>query len=83
MNDDKDIYTPIDCGDYSRYEVAIMHREKLQLTWRDNDGLEHIDTIMPEDLQTRHHKEYLIAKSSDGKKLQIRLDRIHRISSNK
>jgi Rho-binding antiterminator len=71
-----DNYTPIPCGLYSEYEVAIMHREVLRLHWRDDDGMDHIDRVMPSDLQTRNHCEYLIAEDSAGGSLEIRLDRI-------
>lgn len=69
-------YRPIPCALYSQYEVAIMHREQLRLHWRDAEGLDHIDRVMPRDLQTRDHCEYLIAENGEGQELQIRLDRI-------
>ena len=80
MSDDEDKgsddYTPIPCGLYSEYEVAIMHRETLRLHWRDERGMDHIDRVIPQDLQTRNHCEYLIAEDSTGGTLAIRLDRI-------
>ena len=78
-DDDKggDEYQPIACGLYSEYEVAIMHRETLRLRWRDSEGMDHIDRVVPTDLQTRNHCEYLIATDcADGSHLEIRLDRI-------
>jgi Rho-binding antiterminator len=81
MNDHKnpagsDGYSPIACGLYSEYEVAILHRQTLCLHWRDDEGAGHIERIVPTDLQTRNHGEYLIAISTGGATLQIRLDRI-------
>ena len=81
MSDDgdngSDDYKPIACGLYSEYEVAIMHRETLRLHWRDNTGMDHIDRVVPSDLQTRNHCEYLIASDcADGSQLEIRLDHI-------
>ena len=81
MSDDDDKggegYTPIPCGLYSEYEVAIMHRETLRLRWRDGAGMDHIDRVVPTDLQTHHHCEYLIATDcADGSRLELRLDRI-------
>lgn len=78
MSDDgDDDYRPIDCGLYSEYEVAIMHCETLRLRWRDSKGMDHIDRVVPTDLQTRNHCEYLIATDcADDSRLDIRLDRI-------
>ena len=78
-DDDKgnDDYTPIACGLFSEYEVAIMHGEILRLHWRDASGMDHIDRVLPLDLQTREHCEYLMAEDcADGSRLEIRLDRI-------
>ncbi len=77
MSDD-DNYTPIDCGVYSEYEVAIMHRRRLRLHWQDESGTDHIESVMPQDLETRDKCEYLIAQRQDGSTLQLRLDRILR-----
>ena len=75
-DDDGSDYTPIPCGLYSEYEVAILHRDILRLRWRDESGMDHIDRVTPTDLLTRDHCEYLIAENSEGKVLEIRLDRI-------
>lgn len=75
MSDDDD-YTPIECGLYSEYEVAILHQIVLKLHWRDAQGMDHIDRVKPLDLQTRNHCEYLVAQDSEGNRREIRLDRI-------
>lgn len=77
MSDD-DNYTPIDCGVYSEYEMAIMHRRRMRLHWQGQDGIDHIENVMPQDLQTRDKCEYLIAERQDGSTLQLRLDHILR-----
>ena len=69
-------YTPIDCERYSDYELAIMHRQRLRIRWRDADDVTHVEILLPRDLQTRHGEEFLIAENSAGKPLEIRLDRI-------
>ncbi|BAZ92464.1 transcriptional antiterminator [Thiohalobacter thiocyanaticus] len=71
-----DHYTPIDCGLYSNFELAILRGWRLQVTWQDNSGLDHIELLRPRDLQTRDHAEYLIAERGDGERIEIRLDRI-------
>ncbi len=67
-------YQPIDCDLYSEYESAIVLRQRMQLAWRGDDGLLHLETVTPVDLQTRARAEYLLV--SDAR--QIRLDRILR-----
>ncbi len=79
MSDD---YKPIDCGLYSQYEVAIMHREKLKLSWTDDNGLTHLEVITPTDLKIIEGAEYLIGEHADGSQLEIRLDRIDDAHSN-
>ena len=69
-------YHPIDCALYSRYEVAIMHRERLRVCWRDPDGFTHLEILQPKDLQTRSGAEYLIAMGADSRRLELRLDHI-------
>ena len=71
MSDD---YKPIDCGLYSQYEVAIMHREKLKLSWQDDSGLTHLEVITPLDLKIIDSAEYLIGKNAEDEQLIIRLD---------
>jgi transcriptional antiterminator Rof (Rho-off) len=71
-------YTPVDCGSYARYELAILRRHRLRLTWRDPAGLTRIETVRPLDLQTRAGEEFLLIEDSAGRKARIRLDRIAR-----
>ncbi len=69
-------YTPIDCDQYSEYELAIMRKWKLRIAWQDTAGLSHIETLMPLDLQTRQGEEFLIATTMHGARIEIRLDQI-------
>jgi Rho-binding antiterminator len=75
---DGEVYTPIDCALYSRYEVAILHRTPLQLRWRDEAGRVHDERVIARDLQIRDHGEYLIVASGngDGEPFAVRLDQI-------
>ena len=73
-------YVPIDCGLYSEYEMAIMHRDRLRLSWRDPGGNVHIGIVTPTDLRTRSGAEFMIATEQDGATLEIRLDRIMQFS---
>lgn len=71
-------YIPIDCAEYSRYELAIMRRQWLRLAWRDLDGAPYLEAVQPLDLQTRNKAEFLLARSRSGKQLKLRLDQIIR-----
>lgn len=73
-------YIPIDCSLYSEYELAIMHRERLRLSWRDAGGNVHIGIVTPIDLRTRSSAEFLVVRERDGEALTIRLDRIVQFS---
>lgn len=75
MSDD-DSYTPIPCALYDSYEIAIMHGVQLQLVWIDDNQRHNITVVNPVDLKTRQGVEFLIAKTDDGKCLQLRLDHI-------
>jgi len=69
-------YAPIDCAVHSGYELAIMHRQRLRLTWRGNDGITHIKMVIPTDLRTLNHEEFMDVLDEQGNTHCIRLDRI-------
>ena len=71
-------YAPIGCARYSEYEVAILHRQKLHLRWY-VDNVHYDQVVLPLDLKTANHEEFLICRSASGETLTIRLDRIHRM----
>jgi len=77
-----DEYKPIDCGIYSRFEVAILHGEKLKLSWADEAGITHLEVIVPTDLKIHDGAEYLLGHNADGTRVDIRLDRIDEAHSN-
>ena len=69
-------YRPIDCGLHSEYELAILQRRRLHLTWLGSDDATHRDIVKPTDLITRHREEFMIFTRSGGETGKIRLDRI-------
>ena len=69
-------YSPIDCGVYAGYEVAILRRQSLMLSWRGEDGVVRVGVIRPTDLETRAGEEFLIGKTRQGEAVRLRLDRI-------
>jgi len=74
MNNDD--YKPIECGLHSEYELAIMHKSKIQLIWIDDDGQELCVLAEPVDLMTREKQEYLKILTENNSLLEIRLDKI-------
>lgn len=68
-------YVPISCEIYSEYELAILRRQRLRLVWRE-DNILYESVVVPLDLQTQDHQEYLIGRSETGEAIKIRLDRI-------
>lgn len=71
-------YSPIACERYSEYEVAILHRQKLHLRWHEGN-VHHDHVVLPLDLKTVNHEEFLICRDSTDNTLSIRLDRIQRM----
>jgi Rho-binding antiterminator len=71
-------YAPIACARYSEYEEAIMHRQKLHLRWHE-DNVHYDQVVLPLDLKTVNHEEFLIFRADSDKILTIRLDRIRRM----
>ena len=69
-------YDPVDCALYSRYELAILRRQQLLLSWRDEGDMAHLEVVSPKDLQTCNGEEFLIAERPDGRRLRLRLDKV-------
>ncbi|MCR4301640.1 MAG: hypothetical protein NUV51_08515 [Sulfuricaulis sp.] len=76
--ENQDPYTPIACGRYSEYELAILRRQMLHLHWH-VDNVHYDQVVLPLDLKTANHEEFLIFRGTTGTTLTIRLDRILRM----
>ncbi len=70
-------YSPMDCAQYSRLELAILKKRALHLRWTGR-GITHIEVVRPVDLRTRRHAEYLILCDALKRRRILRLDRILR-----
>ncbi len=75
-------YVPIACSLHSEYELAILHRQPLHLIWTENNVI-HDEVVLPLDLKTEHHEEFLLCRSKDGSMREIRLDHIRRMGTAK
>jgi len=69
-------YQPVSCDLHSQYELAIIHKSKLQLVYKTENNSTIADVVTPIDVQIKNKAEYLIALSSANKNLYIRLDYI-------
>jgi transcriptional antiterminator Rof (Rho-off) len=75
-------YTPIDCAAHSAYEIAILQKRPLRVSWRDPEhGQTRLETLMPIDLLTRNHEEFLVTETPAGKTRTLRLDHIIKYES--
>jgi len=68
-------YQPIECGQHSEYELAIMRGQSLELVWKTSDGNILKSIVKPVDIFTRQGEEFLLIMT-DQKKVEIRLDQI-------
>lgn len=72
-------YTPISCELHTKFELWIMHREKLRLAWQDVDGRGHIGIVSPTDMRAQSGSEFLyFTELAEDKSHRIRLDHIIR-----
>jgi Rho-binding antiterminator len=71
-------YQPISCDVYSRLELAIMHRERLHLSWKQGN-VWFTQPVVPTDLETRAGEEFLHCRLPSGEYARIRLDYIDRM----
>jgi Rho-binding antiterminator len=71
-------YVPVACALYSRYELAILRGEALRVSWCAARGVHRVESLIPLDLRTRRHAEFMIARTLDGGRRVLRLDRIIR-----
>jgi len=71
---------PIACALHDQYEIAIMHKKLLTISWSDNDG-RHIALVLPTDILVKDSQEFLIAELQDKTQYCIRLDRITLLTS--
>lgn len=68
-------YTPVSCALHSEYELLIMHRQMIQLRWRDEAQQVHSARVLPIDLLTEQAAEYLVVQNNNQSQ-RVRLDHI-------
>ncbi|NOR40540.1 MAG: transcriptional antiterminator, Rof [Gammaproteobacteria bacterium] len=73
-------YRPVDCDLHSEYELVIMQRSKIMLTWQDVAGSVHTEAVLPLDLLTHSGEEFMVFSTGAGSECEIRLDHIRSFS---
>jgi len=69
-------YRPVDCGLHSEFELAVLRRQPVRISWQSKDGQAHIEVLTPVDLLTRQHEEYLVLADENRQQHALRLDHI-------
>ena len=69
-------YQPIACRLHDDYELAVLRRAVLDLSWQGEAGEVCSVRLVPEDVFTRQGAEYLAGRTAEGTPHEIRLDRI-------
>ena len=68
-------YQPVSCEIHSEYELAIMLKNKIFLTWRKDGEVVTETNVTPLDVKTMNKAEYLVVQSSEQTEpFAIRLD---------
>jgi Rho-binding antiterminator len=73
-------YRPIACDLYSEYELAILQRRRLRLTWA-ADNIIYTQVVRPLDLKTENKQEVLLCQTETSEPLRIRLDHVRKMEA--
>jgi Rho-binding antiterminator len=71
-----DGYVSISCIEHERLEFAVLRRQKLRLSLRDESGNPRTLNLLPTDVFTRDQAEWLSYVEDSGVLGIVRLDRI-------
>jgi len=71
-------YRPIACGAYDEIELMAMHRARVELFFRADDGSEQRLQGQVYDTAIHDGAEFLVLQTEGGER-RVRLDRIERI----
>jgi len=72
-------YVPINCDIHSQYELACLRRRPVRLMWTAGN-IVYDQVVVPIDVQTVSHSEFLLIRLAAGTEERIRLDHIRRMS---
>lgn len=69
-------YQPIPCVEHEKLEYAVLKRQRLRLSFRDEAGARHDLLALPTDVATRDGAEWLSYRDEAGGEGVLRLDRL-------
>jgi len=69
-------YQAIACSLHSEYELAILQKRVVSISWKDIDGILYQENLLPYDLLSSKGEEFLVAKTKEDEQRKIRLDYI-------
>ncbi len=75
------VYQPIACILHERLEFSVLRKMHLELQYVDQTG-NCQERVLPLDVVTREHAEWLIFKKENGEVAEIRLDFIVAFNEN-
>ena len=76
MTKNTENYIPIECGLHSEYELAIMHKRKVNLIWLNANNEEQSEIVEPVDIFSKNKQEFLKIRTAENNTHKIRLDKI-------
>lgn len=68
-------YQPIACALHERLEFSVLRKTPMELRYADENG-SYRERVLPLDVATRDHAEWLKFKRENGEVAEIRLDSI-------
>lgn len=69
-------YKPIDCGLHDQLELFVMRKKPITINWHEPGHERKVIELLPEDIFTKNHEEFLVARNTQGTTQTIRLDYI-------
>lgn len=69
-------YRPIACSLHDEYEIAIMQKRAITISWLAEEGQRIRASVSPKDLLVRDGEEFLLFETADNQRIEVRLDKI-------
>lgn len=69
-------YQPVACSLHDEFEIAIMRKQPISISWKTAEGSDQRALVDVKDLLVKNHEEYLLFETPDGELVEVRLDRV-------
>ena len=74
-------YIPVDCAFHDRLEILAMRKLPVTIRWKPPGEAVVEEVLLPEDMIIRNHEEFLLARTTRGQQISIRLDTIRSVGA--